>query len=107
MAESLFLGPNRHLYLLLVNNKVLLIGASEHGIHLLHDFNDPDFYTELEQHAGNQQLLPAGKFPDLIGAVLGGLHPRKVSDTDSFDTKQRLMEGLEKIRSWKTRGRNQ
>ena len=41
VAESLFLGPNRHLYLLLVNDKVLLLGGSEHGISLIQEIDDP------------------------------------------------------------------
>ncbi len=105
VAESLFLGPNRHLYLLLVNKKVLLVGSSEHGVNLLQEINDLEFYSELEKTAEKNQIIPQGKFPDLIGTVFSGLHPRSVNDSGITDSKQKVLEGLEKIRSWKTRGR--
>jgi flagellar biogenesis protein FliO len=107
VAESLFLGPNRHLYLLLVNHKVILIGSTEHGINLLQEIDDPEFYTELERSAEKNQTLPVDKFSSLIGPILKGLNPRGVNDSDVTDTKQRLQNGLAKIRSWKTRGRDQ
>lgn len=106
VAESLFLGPNRHLYLLLVHNKVLLIGSSEGGISLIQEIDDPQFFEELERHGANIQNLPAGKFSGLITPVLGGLRPRGVDDPVNSDGKQRLLDGLEKIRSWKMRGRD-
>jgi len=107
VAESLFLGPNRHLYLLLVNQKVILIGSTEHGINLLQEIDDPEFYNELERTAEKNQTLPVDKFSGLIGPILKGLNPRGVGEPGVIDTKQRLQEGLAKIRSWKTRGRDQ
>jgi flagellar biogenesis protein FliO len=107
VAESLFLGPNRHLYLLLVNHKVILVGSSEHGINLLQEIDDPNFYTELERTAEKNQTMPADKFSGLIGPILKGLNPRGVNEPNDTDTKQRLEEGLARIRSWRTRGRDQ
>jgi flagellar biogenesis protein FliO len=107
VAESLFLGPNRHLYLLLVNHKVILIGSSEHGINLLQEIDDPEFYTELERTAEKNQTLMPDKFSGLIGPILKGLNPRGVNELNDMDAKQRLQDGLAKIRSWRTRGKDQ
>ena len=104
VAESLFLGPNRHLYLLLVHDKVLLIGSTEHGLNLLQEINDPSFYAELEQVASSNQL-PSGKFAKMMGPILNGLNPRGAVDVDATGGRRRLQEGLAKIRAWKTKGR--
>ncbi len=104
VAESLFLGQNRHLYLLLVHGKVLLIGSSEHGISLLKEIDDPEFYAELEKTAhGNHS--PVGKFAGMLGPILNGMNPRGAIDVDATGGRQRLQEGLEKIRAWKMKGR--
>jgi flagellar biogenesis protein FliO len=107
VAESLFLGPNRHLYLLLVNHKVILIGSSEHGMNLLQEIDDPEFYADLERTAEKNRTVPVDKFSGLIGPILKGLNPRGVNEPSDTDTKQRLEEGLARIRSWRTRGRDQ
>ncbi len=104
VAESLFLGPNRHLYLLLVHEKVLLIGSSEHGLNLLQEIDDPVFYAELEKVASTNQS-PNGKFAQMVGPILNGLNPRGAVDVDATGGRQRLQEGLEKIRAWKAKGR--
>jgi flagellar biogenesis protein FliO len=104
VAESLFLGPNRHLYLLLVHERVLLIGSSEHGLNLLQEIEDPEFYAELAKVASSNQV-PSGKFAGMIGPILNGLNPRGAVDVDATGGRQRLQEGLAKIRAWKTKGR--
>jgi flagellar biogenesis protein FliO len=105
VAESLFLGPNRHLYLLLVHDKVLLIGSTDHGLNLLQEIEDPTFYAELEQVASSSQL-PSGKFAKMMGPILSGLNPRGAVDVDATGGRQRLQDGLAKIRAWKTKGRD-
>lgn len=104
VAESLFLGPNRHLYLLLVHEKVLLVGSSEHGLNLLQEIEDPAFYAELEKVASSSQV-PGGKFARMVGPILNGLNPRGAVEFDATGNRQRLQEGLAKIRAWKTKGR--
>lgn len=106
VAESLFLGPNRHLYLLLVNGKVLLVGSTEHGIGLLKEFDDDQFYKELSEAAETSQKAPTGRFGEMILPFLNSLNPGETVDTGLTNSKQRLQEGLEKIRSWKMRGRD-
>ena len=110
VAESLFLGPNRHLYLLLVNGRVLLVGSSEHGLSLLKEIDDPAFYAELEKAAPLNQLpggkfATGGKFAEMIGSVLNGLNPGGATDVGGTSGRQRLQEGLAKIRAWKMKGR--
>lgn len=107
VAESLFLGPNRHLYLILVNHKVILIGSSEHGINLLQEIDDPDFYKELESSADKYQTLPPNTFSGIMGPILKSINPRGINDSSDMDAKQRIQEGLAKIRSWRTRGKDQ
>jgi flagellar biogenesis protein FliO len=106
VAESLFLGPNRHLYLLLVHNKVLLIGSAEHGLSLLQEIDDPDFFNELEKTAESVPIIPNGKFAGMIGNVLNSLNPKGGIEENPQTSKQLLQEGLERIRTWKSRGRN-
>lgn len=106
VAESLFLGPNRHLYLLLVNGKVLLVGSAEHGIDLLKEFDDDRFYKELLESVETTQKAPTGRFGEMILPVLNSLNSGETVDTGLTNSKQRLQEGLAKIRSWKMRGRD-
>ena len=107
VAESLFLGPNRHLYLLLVNGKVLLLGSTEHGLSLLKEFDDLQFYEELKKTAATNQVIPAGGFADLLNPLIKGMNPRGTIEAGFASSKQRMQDGLEKIRSWKDRGRGQ
>ncbi len=107
VAESLFLGPNRHLYLILVNHKVILVGSSEHGVNLLQEIDDPEFYNELERSADKYQTLPPNKFSNIMGPILKNLNPHGVNEPNEMDAKQRLQDGLAKVRSWRTRGKDQ
>ena len=104
VAESLLLGPNRHLYLLLVNGKVLLVGSAEHGIDLVKEFDDEQFYKELLESAEVAPKKPTGRFAEMILPVLNSMNSGETVDSGSTNSRQRLQEGLEKIRSWKMRG---
>ena len=104
VAESLFLGPNRHLYLLLVNGKVLLVGSTEHGINLLKEFEDGQFYNELLQTAQTNEKIPPGRFAGMITPVLNNMNFGETDESGLDNGKQRLREGLAKVRSWKMRG---
>ncbi len=95
ISESLTLGPNRQLHLVLVNGQVLLLGNSEHGLALIKEFTDPVFYQELSQvntnltgnHNSFDALLNKFMHPESIPAPAG----RVVT----------LREGFEKIKSWR------
>ncbi len=106
VAESLLLGPNRHLYLLLVDGKVLLVGSTEHEISLIKEFEDNQFYEELSKSADTGQNLPTGRFASMIIPVLNSMNSRETAENSISNTRQRLQDGLEKIRSWKMRGRD-
>jgi len=106
VAESLFLGPNRHLYLLLIDGKALLVGSTEHGINLLKEFNDEQFYEELLKSAETGQNMPTGRFAGMIGPILNSMNSGETIEAGLSNNRQRLQEGLEKIRSWKMRGRD-
>jgi len=106
VAESLCLGPNRHLYLLLVHHQVLLVGNSDHGITLLKEYNDPAFYEEMMLLTNQNQTFPAGKFKDLLAPLLNGRTETVESAAESStELKNRLTESLERIRAWKNKGR--
>jgi flagellar biogenesis protein FliO len=104
VAESLLLGPNRHLYLLLVDGKVLLVGSTEHGISLIKEFEDNQFHEELLKSVETGQNTPTGRFANMIVPVLNNMNSRESMDNGLSDSKQRLQERLEKLRSWKLRG---
>ncbi|NLW47784.1 MAG: FliO/MopB family protein [Firmicutes bacterium] len=106
VAESLLLGPNRHLYLLLVDGKVLLVGSTEHGISLIKEFEDNQFHEELLKMVDTGQNTPTGRFAKMIVPVVNSMNSRETMDNDLSDSKQRLQERLEKLRSWKLRGRD-
>ncbi len=106
VAESLFLGPNRHLYLLLVDGKVLLVGSAEHGINLIKEFDDGEFYEELLKSAETGQNTPTGRFAGMISPALNNLYSGETVEAGLSNSRQRLQEGLEKVRSWKMRGRD-
>ena len=107
VAESLFIGPNRHLYLLLFHKKVLLVASSEHGLNLIQEIDDPGLYAELEQaSATSQQVIPTGKFAAFLGPFFNGLNPKQIGEYNNSDSKQRLQEGLAKIRAWRMRGKD-
>lgn len=106
VAESLFLGPNRHLYLLLVNDKVLLLGGTEHGLSLIKEIDDPALYLELSASAQTAgQPLNGAKFSELFKQVLKGEAPQNFNAA-ALETKERLRSGLDKVRAWK-KGRKQ
>jgi flagellar biogenesis protein FliO len=104
VAESLCLGPNRHLYLLLVNDQVLLVGSTEHGIQLMKEYSDPAFYEEMRRLSPQSRVSPAGKFQEMLASLMGK------NDTEADMTagrmpelKNRLSETLAKLRSGKTK----
>jgi flagellar biogenesis protein FliO len=104
VAESLCLGPNRHLYLLLINNQVLLVGSSEHGIQLMKEYSDPEFVDEMRSFTRNFGVASTGRFQKLLVSLMGK------NDTEADpaagrmpELKRRLSETLEKLRSGKTK----
>lgn len=104
VAESLCLGPNRHLYLLLVNNQVLLVGSTEHGITLLKEYQDESFYEVLNLTQGNGVTLPGEKFKSVLQNFLQPDEEAAALTEDEFsNVKNKLTEGLERIRSWRKR----
>lgn len=104
VAESLCLGPNRHLYLLLVNNQVLLVGCTERGITLLKEYQDEAFYEMLNLTQGSGVTLPGEKFKSVLQRFLQPEEETsELTDEDFSDVRKKLAEGLERIRAWRKR----
>lgn len=105
VAESLCLGPNRHLYLLLVNNQVMLVGSSEHGLSLLKEFQEPAFYESLNNAVEEGYHLPSGKFMEILMPLIKGNQtaPTETLNSELSTDKDRLSQGLERIRAWRRR----
>jgi flagellar biogenesis protein FliO len=70
VVESLCLGSNRQLYLLLVNNQALLVGSTEHGLALIKEYNEPGFCEELKQTATQAQTTTVGKLTKWLAPFL-------------------------------------
>jgi len=100
VAESLNLGPNRQLHLLLVNDQVLLLGSSEHGLALLKEFNDSTFYQKLSKNNPDKQVV-TNNFAALLSKLLQNEVPPAAADVGEFGRIGTLQEGFEKIKSWR------
>lgn len=107
VAESLFLGPNRHLYLLLFQGRVLLLSGSEQGIQLIKEIDDPVLYAELEQGSPSAPTFANGKFPEVFKSVMSVLTNNETvaAADDNNPTRQKLVESLERIRNWRAKGK--
>lgn len=70
VAETLCLGSNRHLYLLIVNKQALLVGSTEHGLALLKEYDDPGFCEELQLTVAPQQSMAAGRLFNWLTPLL-------------------------------------
>lgn len=105
VAESLCLGPNRHLYLLLVNNQVLLLGSSEQGITCIKEYNDDTFYEILNLTRNPGQALPSDNFRNILMNLFKPEDTTTTETTDFNTGKRKLIEGLNRIREWRKRRR--
>lgn len=106
VAESLFLGPNRHLYLLLVHGKVLLLGSTEHGINLIQEIDDPALFEELNVSGGPNQPFSVSQFSAFLQKAIARKDGLTDTQSGEFEagtreTNERLRAGLEKLRAWK------
>lgn len=97
VAEVLTLGPNRQLYLLTVNNEVLLLGVTDHAISLIKEYNDDAFAAALDLLSANNNIsLPNG----FAGLLQGKLNPEtdETKINEIVDGKQKLIESLNRLR---------
>ncbi len=103
IADSLFLGTNRYLHLVLINNQVFLISSSEQGINLLKEFNDPDFSEKLQKNLSTKSFGTGDTFTNIFDSFMKKQSEKSESEgiAEFSEEKDRLREGLEKIRAWK------
>ena len=61
MVETTQLGPGRNLHLVHIGDRVLLVGATDHGISLLQGYDHEEALNEglLEEREPDLALLPA------------------------------------------------
>jgi len=104
VADSLCLGPNRHLYLLLVDNQVLLVGSTEHGINLLKEYSGPDFYETVRHSLAEKDQFSSGKFQDILTPLLRNNYWSGNGNLDLKTRSERLAQRLQRIKVWR-RGR--
>ena len=111
VAESLFLGPNRHLYLLLFHGKILLVSSTEGGIQLIKELDDPQLYEELQKNAPAEQPVLGGKLPEMLHSfqkvLTAAIQPPESGEDDSAvrAARQKLLDGLERIKRWNMKGK--
>jgi flagellar biogenesis protein FliO len=98
VAESLCLGSNRHLYLLIINNQALLIGSSEHGLTLLKEYDEQAFCEELKLAAAREQSLPGGNLKKWLGALTN-----REGEANNQETFGRYILSLAKLGSTKAK----
>jgi flagellar biogenesis protein FliO len=87
VAETLCLGSNRYLYLLIINKRALLVGGTEHGLALIKEYDDPGFCEEL-QAAAPHQSMAAGKLINWFTPLLKNQGRKSDSAKPAVNVKQ-------------------
>jgi flagellar biogenesis protein FliO len=103
VAESLCLGSNRHLYLLLINNQALLVGSTEQGLALIKEYNEPDFCEELKLSSAQDQVISVGKLTNWLAPILKKPGTAAVSAIAKGGSQGSLAERLAMIRTRKAK----
>jgi flagellar biogenesis protein FliO len=102
VAESLCLGSNRYLYLLLVNNHALLVGSTEQGLALIKEYDEPGFCEELRLSATANQTMARGKLTNWLAPLLTRQAAVTASAVTTGGSKESGAERLTLFRTGKT-----
>lgn len=102
IAESVYLGPNRGLHLVLLGKKLFLVGQGDHGINLIAELSDEESLAQAEQH------LAAAERGQIQGGFAKQLQQLLTKDDQeggvSVETTERLLNQLRNVRHRKARG---
>ncbi|HHZ19896.1 MAG TPA: flagellar biosynthetic protein FliO [Firmicutes bacterium] len=102
IAESVYLGPNRGLHLVLVGKKLYLVGQGDHGMNLLAEIDDEGLVAQAEQNlAEAKQGLAQGSFSKQLQQLLA---KDGQEQEVSLETTERLLDKLRNARQQKARG---
>lgn len=103
VADSVFLGPNRGLHLVLLGKKLYLIGQADHSLNLLGELDDEELIAEAEKAFNARVVVPQGNF----GQILQKLMKKEGEAELSAGTAERLLEQMNRMRRQKDRsGKN-
>ena len=101
IAESVFLGPNRGLHLVLVGKKLLLIGQSEREMNLLAELDDEELVAQAEKTITQRTMAGSSTFKQHLQKFL----VKDEQNTEvSVGTAERLLDQLSRVRRRKERG---
>ena len=105
LVETLYLGPNRSLHLVLVGRQLFLVAAAERSLTLLEEIKDVDLIMKLqEQTASATAGTERGErksFADQLKKILEGENARKepAASPEKLSSAQRIEERLMKYRT--------
>lgn len=104
LVETLYIGPNRALHLVMVGKQLFLVGAAERNLTFLAEIHDPDLLralqAELARPVAERQATGKG-FSDYLKGLLNGgpSEPETANQPGVMTQAQRIEERLMKYRS--------
>ena len=104
LVDTLYLGPNRAIYLVMAGKQVFLVGTGERNPTLLAEIKDPELLetiqAELAPTVAGRQGTGKGFSDHLKGLMNGGLNaPGSVQQPGEMTSTQRIEERLMKFRT--------
>jgi len=105
LVETLYLGPNRSLHLVLVGRQLFLVAAVERNLTLLTEIKDVDLVRTLHEQTALPPTEPgregAKNFADYLKRLLDGGATQKESSAspEVLNSAQRIEERLMKLRN--------
>ncbi|NLC54173.1 MAG: flagellar biosynthetic protein FliO [Firmicutes bacterium] len=104
LVETLYLGPNRALHLVMVGKQLFLMGDAERNLSFLTEIRDPDLVGSLQaelDHPGADRQAAGKGFADHLKGLLDGgrKDPGSAAQPEVMTQAQRIEERLMKYRT--------
>ena len=104
LVETIYLGPNRAIHLVMVGKQLFLVGAADRNLTLLAEIRDPDLLgtiqAELAHPVAGRQATGKGFADYLKGLLDGDLNdPGTAGQPGVMTSTQRIEERLMKYRT--------
>lgn len=105
LVETLYLGPNRSLHLILVGQQLFLVASAERSITLLEEIKDVDLIMKLQEQFALPPTGPgstgAKNFAEHLKRLLEGGATQKeaTASPEKLNSAQRIEERLMKFRT--------